>query len=141
MVEVISEDATGTLGDDVAARFGTALPYLLKVIAAESPLSLQAFTRLLRPETRPIAVEVAEVAAACAARLAESSPSSRADSTVLRMEECFPGEPGVVTSLLLNPVTLLPGEALFVPAGGMHAYLSGSGWRSWPRRTTCCGPA
>ena len=31
----------------------------------------------------------------------------------------------MVTSLLLNPVTLQPGEAMFVPAGGVHAYLSG----------------
>ncbi|HWJ84092.1 MAG TPA: mannose-6-phosphate isomerase, class I, partial [Cellulomonas sp.] len=33
--------------------------------------------------------------------------------------------PGAVTSVLLNPVTLHPGEALFVPAGAVHAYLGG----------------
>jgi mannose-6-phosphate isomerase len=32
-----------------------------------------------------------------------------------------------VTSLLLNPVTLQPGDAMFVPAGGVHAYLEGVG--------------
>ena len=31
-----------------------------------------------------------------------------------------------MTSLLLNPVTLEPGEAMFVPAGGVHAYLHGT---------------
>ncbi|MCG2800675.1 MAG: hypothetical protein L6311_01100 [Cellulomonas sp.] len=43
------------------------------------------------------------------------------------LEQRFPGDPGVITSLLLNPVTLQPGEALFVPAGGVHAYLRGLG--------------
>ena len=212
MTEVIAADAVGVLGADVEARFGGGLPYLLKVIAAETPLSLQVhphlararegfaeeeaagipldaphrnyrdrnhkpelvyaltrfealcgfraprraaelldgldapltkqlrtelasqptaagieavFTHLLRPETRPSAAEVAEVAAACAARLTEGSPSPRADRTVVRLQESHPGDPGVVTSLLLNPVTLHPGDALFVPAGGVHAYLHG----------------
>ena len=37
----IAADAEVLLGSDVVARFGEALPYLLKIIAAESPLSLQ----------------------------------------------------------------------------------------------------
>jgi mannose-6-phosphate isomerase len=214
MTEVIAADAAGVLGEDVQARFGAALPYLLKIIAAETPLSLQVhphveraregyaeeeaagvpvdaphrnfrdrnhkpelvyaltrfealcgfraprraaellkdlgapltdelhamladrsgaagieavFTWLLRPETRPSAEDVGAVAAACAARLADGSPSPRADRTVVRLQEAYPGDPGVVTSLLLNPVTLHPGEALFVPAGGVHAYLNGTG--------------
>ncbi|MEN1975330.1 mannose-6-phosphate isomerase, class I [Cellulomonas olei] len=214
MPEVIAADAAAVLGPDVEARFGPGLPYLLKVIAAQTSLSLQvhprveraregfareeaasvpldaphrnykdrnhkpelvyaltrfealcgfraprraaellhgldaplakdlrevlaaqpsaagiraAFTRLLRPETRPTPEEVREVADACAARLAEGSPSPRADRTVVRLQEAYPGDPGVVTSLLLNPVTLQPGDALFVPAGGVHAYLKGVG--------------
>src|SRR5699024_10709331 len=39
----------------------------------------------------------------------------------------FPGDPGVAASLLLNPVTLKPGEVMFVPAGSVHAYLEGFG--------------
>lgn len=214
LFEVIEADALGVLGADVEARFGARLPYLLKVIAAEMPLSLQVhphverarqgfdeeeaagipldaphrsfrdrnhkpelvyaltqfealcgfraprraaellegldaplakelramldaqpsaagieavLERLLRPATRPAADEVAEVAAACEARLAAGSPSPHADRTVVRLREAYPGDPGVVTSLLLNPVTLQPGDALFVPAGGVHAYLSGLG--------------
>jgi mannose-6-phosphate isomerase len=38
-----------------------------------------------------------------------------------------PGDRGVLASLLLNPVTLRPGEAMFVPAGAVHAYVSGVG--------------
>ncbi|MDQ1583141.1 MAG: mannose-6-phosphate isomerase [Microbacteriaceae bacterium] len=39
----------------------------------------------------------------------------------------YPGDPGVVLSLLLNHVTLRKGEALYLPAGNIHAYLSGLG--------------
>jgi mannose-6-phosphate isomerase len=38
---LIAARAEALLGSDVVARFGMALPYLLKIIAAESPLSLQ----------------------------------------------------------------------------------------------------
>lgn len=86
-----------------------------------------AFTSLLDPATRPSAGEVAAVVAACRARAADGSPSPRADAIVGRLAEDYPHDPGVVASLLLNPVTLQPGESLFVPAGGVHAYLSGIG--------------
>jgi mannose-6-phosphate isomerase len=39
----------------------------------------------------------------------------------------YPADPGVVIALLLNYVELAPGEALFLPAGNLHAYLSGTG--------------
>jgi mannose-6-phosphate isomerase len=200
------------LGPEVVARFGTTLPYLLKVLAAERPLSLQvhpdieqarrgfaaeeaagipvdaphrsyrdsnhkpelvyaltpfdalcgfraprraaqllkgldaplarrlhglltaqpsaegtraAFTQLLQPATRPDPAEVRAVARACAARLAGGSPWPKADRTLGLLAEAYPGDPGAVTSLLLNPVTLQPGEAMFIPAGGVHAYLQG----------------
>ncbi|WP_028046866.1 mannose-6-phosphate isomerase, class I [Cellulomonas sp. URHE0023] len=212
--ELIASDAEGALGQDVVTRFGPVLPYLLKVIAADRPLSLQvhphierarkghaeeeaagipldaphrnyrdtnhkpelvyaltrfdalcgfraprraaelladldaplarelhealianptpdgiraAFTLLLEPETRPSAEAVCEVADACARRLSTGSPSPRADRNVALLQEAYPGDPGVVISLLLNPVTLQPGDAMFMPAGGVHAYLRGMG--------------
>ena len=84
-----------------------------------------AFTRLLDEASRPTPAEVAELAEACAARLTAGSPSPRADDNVVTLHAAYPGDPGVVASLLLNPVTLRPGEAMFVPAGSVHAYLSG----------------
>jgi mannose-6-phosphate isomerase len=39
----------------------------------------------------------------------------------------YPADPGILVSLLMNLVTLMPGQALFVPAGTIHAYLSGLG--------------
>jgi mannose-6-phosphate isomerase len=102
---------------------------LLGVLTAQ-PTSdgiLAAFTQLLDPSTRPSVDEVDDVARACEARLRAGSPSPRADRTVVVLARAYPGDPGVVTSLLLNPVTLQPGDAMFVPAGGVHAYLSGLG--------------
>src|SRR5690625_591586 len=86
-----------------------------------------AFTSLLDEATRPSPEEVAAVVAACRDRGERGSPSPRADAIVVRLAADYPHDPGVVASLLLNPVTLRPGESLFVPAGGVHAYLSGIG--------------
>jgi len=37
------------------------------------------------------------------------------------------GDPGIAISLLLNTVTLSPGQVLYLPAGNIHAYLEGLG--------------
>lgn len=54
-----------------------------------------------------------------------------ADDDTLRLvrsvSEDYPGDPGVVLALILNRVALRRGEALFVPAGVVHAYLNGVG--------------
>jgi mannose-6-phosphate isomerase len=44
-----------------------------------------------------------------------------------KLAEAYPGDPGVVISLLCNHLKLAPGEAVFLPAGNLHAYLSGAG--------------
>lgn len=41
--------------------------------------------------------------------------------------ERYPGDAGVVIALLLNLVHLKPGDALFLGAGNLHAYLGGTG--------------
>lgn len=211
--ELIGSQPAEMLGQDVIARFGDGLPYLLKVLAATKPLSLQvhphieqarrgfeaeessgiavdarnrnyrdanhkpelvyaltkfealcgfraprraaellngldtplarelgqilkakpdadgvreAFTRIIHPDTRATAEEVTAIVNACAEREANGSPSPRTDRIVQQLAEHYPGDPGVVTSLLLNPVTLHPGDAMFVPAGCVHAYLEGT---------------
>ena len=43
------------------------------------------------------------------------------------LAETYPGDPGVVISLMCNHLKLAPGEAVFLPAGNLHAYLSGAG--------------
>jgi len=41
--------------------------------------------------------------------------------------DLYPGDLGILTSLMMNLVQLEPGEAIFVPAGMIHAYLFGLG--------------
>ncbi|MBT2520445.1 mannose-6-phosphate isomerase, class I [Arthrobacter sp. ISL-28] len=48
-------------------------------------------------------------------------------STVLSLNSEYPGDPGVLISLLLNRLTLEPGEVMYLPAGNVHAYLHGLG--------------
>ena len=45
---------------------------------------------------------------------------------VKRLLEKYPGDVGALAPLYLNLVTLEPGEALFLPAGELHAYLEGT---------------
>ncbi|WP_040781861.1 mannose-6-phosphate isomerase, class I [Nocardia pneumoniae] len=47
--------------------------------------------------------------------------------TTLELAEAYPGDAGVLASLLLNRVTLEPGQGLFLAAGNLHAYLRGLG--------------
>lgn len=48
--------------------------------------------------------------------------------TALRgIADAYPGDPGVVVALLMNVVELRRGEAVFVDAGVLHAYLEGLG--------------
>lgn len=46
--------------------------------------------------------------------------------TTVELAEAYPDDAGVLVSLLLNRVTLQPGEALYLPAGNVHAYLRGT---------------
>ena len=48
-------------------------------------------------------------------------------NTAISLNEKYPGDPGVLISLLLNRVSLAPGEAVYLPAGNVHAYLHGLG--------------
>ena len=212
--DIIHADPEAILGNDVVARFGRELPFLLKVIAPASPLSLQVHPSLeqaglgwAREERAGIALTAAErtykdgnhkpemlyaltdceavsgfraprraievltgldaplihstlerlrqgtsaagmraafeymllgardrdgdvavIVEQIRARLAAGeSPSVHSDTIALTIAEHYPGDRGIVASLLLNPVTLRAGEALFVPAGCVHAYLSGLG--------------
>jgi len=47
--------------------------------------------------------------------------------TVADLHSHYPGDPGALVALLLNRVVLQPGESLYLPAGNIHAYLSGLG--------------
>lgn len=197
---LIARDPARELGARTLNTFGPRLPFLLKVLAAEHPLSLQAhptteqaqagfddeerrgipltapnrnykdrshkpellcaltpfhalsgfrdFAKTLElfdlldveeltPFVDPTSLAttfrrimtapkdlVPHVVAACA-RPSPHFANERA--LVSRLCELYPGDIGIVVALLLEYVVLQPGEAIFLDAGNMHAYLRGTG--------------
>ena len=199
------------LGPAVHQRFGARLPFLLKVLAAERPLSLQAhptnsqaaagfaaeeaagvprddptrtfkdpfhkpelllaltpvealcgfrpveeslhcLAKLQVPELKPTIAALARgglraaipqlialsdkrrtalveaVAEAAAGFVAAHDPEFiNTYRWAASLAETYPGDAGVVISLMCNHLKLAPGEAVFLPAGNLHAYLSGAG--------------
>lgn len=211
-LDAVVDADPGLVGEASLAQFGARLPFLLKVLAAAEPLSLQAhpsraeaeegFARenaagvpLTAPERtyrddwpKPEAIcalgefhglcgfrdplrtadllaqlEMAELTelvdalrAGGSAALATAFPHilRRGDEfgglvptiaaaatpyagdegefglfcrTAVELAEVRPGDPGVVAALLTHRVLLQRYEALFLPAGNMHAYLHGLG--------------
>jgi mannose-6-phosphate isomerase len=68
------------------------------------------------------------------ARFLESVPVAQSDplaqrgrDLVANLLEQYPGDTGSLVALMLNQVELSPGEAIFLPAGNIHAYISGLG--------------
>ena len=62
------------------------------------------------------------------AELAAAVPDPSANTaTAADLAVRYPGDPGVVVSLLMHRVTLATGEAMYLPAGNIHAYLDGLG--------------
>ena len=57
----------------------------------------------------------------------DDDPVGEFARTALELDAVFPADPGILAALLMNRLRLQPGEALFVPAGMMHAHLSGTG--------------
>lgn len=52
---------------------------------------------------------------------------ARERAWAVRLAALYPGDVGVVSALLLNLVRLQPGEAVYLGAGNLHAYLEGTG--------------
>jgi mannose-6-phosphate isomerase len=76
---------------------------------------------------------VEAVAGACR-RLCESGPDAAVEPWMIgsatvaaELAAQYPGDSGVLISLLLNHVVLQPGEAVFLSAGQLHAYIRGTG--------------
>ena len=69
---------------------------------------------------------VAAVVGACRA-LAPDGPYAASAAAVVREAAHHPGDPGLVAMLLMQHTVLAPGQAVFMPAGGLHTYLRGTG--------------
>ena len=70
---------------------------------------------------------VAAVVTACERVAAGGGEYAAACAATVRTAGDHQGDLGVVASLLLRYVVLRPGEAIFMPAGALHAYLRGTG--------------
>jgi mannose-6-phosphate isomerase len=76
------------------------------------------------PEPAPL---VASVVAACQRLSGSGGPYADACAAAVRVATDHPGDIGVVALLLMRHEVLQPGQAVFMPAGGLHAYLRGTG--------------
>ncbi|MDF1488229.1 mannose-6-phosphate isomerase, class I [Tessaracoccus caeni] len=66
------------------------------------------------------------VLAAAVEKLDAPGELGRFAKTAVDLDEHFPGDPGILAALLLNPISLQPGEGVAFPPGVMHAYLKGN---------------
>ena len=86
----------------------------------------KAFERLITGG-QAVSDATAQVVAALLAGDGSLSPYEAELGTVISLNEKYPGDPGVLISLLLNRISLQPGQAVYLPAGNVHAYLHGLG--------------
>lgn len=81
------------------------------------------FSSLMRMDRERQGLAVTE-----AASIAEKYvDEDRAFFWMVELNRQYPGDVGVFSPLFLNLVKLEPGEAIFLPAGELHAYLQGVG--------------
>jgi mannose-6-phosphate isomerase len=90
--------------------------------------ALRTFFRLAITATESHRQEIAEsTLEGCRARVKHSGEFGRELAWGARIGELYPGDPGIVVALALNLVVLAPGQAVYLPAGNLHAYLQGTG--------------
>jgi mannose-6-phosphate isomerase len=101
-------------------------PLAAELDAATRPQALaDALAAVLRwPDPEDL---VNAVAPACARLASSAGPYAAACAAVIREAENHSGDPGLVAMLLMRHVLLAPGQAVFLPAGGLHTYLRGTG--------------
>ncbi|MCT1463944.1 mannose-6-phosphate isomerase, class I [Corynebacterium sanguinis] len=104
------------------------LPQLAELERVLDDASLDTAERLSRALKLAMTVDAAESVAQRATELAAGDSECKGTAANLAfIAREYPGDNGVVAALLLNHVSLEPGEALFLAAGNLHAYLCGMG--------------
>jgi mannose-6-phosphate isomerase len=102
-------------------------PFVLPLRASPDARGLsQTFQALMTSDVGDRARVVAATVRACQEEDA-SAPYPRERALARRLGALYPGDVGVVSALLLNLVHLEPGEAIYLGAGNLHAYLGGVG--------------
>ena len=102
------------------------VPEMLQQLPNEAGLS-QLFSRLMSGSPARRAELAQQTLDRCTELAAFDGPFQKEFSWAVRIGVLYPGDVGIVTALLLNLVRLAPGEAIYLPAGNLHAYLQGTG--------------
>jgi mannose-6-phosphate isomerase len=106
IVEILFETS-----EDPATVYQRALTFILEATESQETLIAEATLR----------------GAMALARVSAANPYRAELAWTRRIASSFPGDSGVTVALLLNHVVLEPGQAVFLAAGNLHAYLSGVG--------------
>jgi mannose-6-phosphate isomerase len=101
---------------EAEARFGE----LAALVATDANLE-EIFSELLED------IALAGRFANSVTNLDPGSIPEQARVLVVDLLDKYPGDTGALVALLLNFVRVAPGEAIYLPAGNLHAYLSGLG--------------
>lgn len=128
--EVLAGLRTAEQAADVVDGLG--VPELKELVAAlhadPTPRGVaQALTTLLTWPAQSRAGLAALVVEAAAVEAGKGGPHAAAYDAVVRMNIDHPHDVGLVCSLLMNHRTVEPGQAMFMGAGGVHAYIRGVG--------------
>ena len=104
-------------------------PLAADLAAATGPEPLSRALAAILTWPDPGELVPAVVAACRALALAEPAPGPYAAACAVAVDAAadHPTDLGVVAMLLMRHVVLAPGQAVFMPAGGLHAYLRGTG--------------
>ncbi len=119
-------DRTRALFDDLGGDGLGELRERLAVDGAPADVLAEVLAWLLRSRTGG-GPELAAAVVDAAAAAAPGGPFDRELRWTGEIARIHPGDVGVVVALLLNHVVLEPGQALFLGAGNLHAYLRGAG--------------
>ena len=117
---------------DILARLGISelSPYIASLLTGRAADGLRVVvTTLLSLPVAAKSTLAARVVDECRRILASDDPGPHAGAYAwaVRLGESYPGDIGVVMSLLLNLIALEPDQAIFVGPGMLHAYLYGAG--------------
>jgi mannose-6-phosphate isomerase len=96
-------------------------------LAAGRDVRADVLARILAWPADGIPTLVGDVVAACERAAAGAGPYAAACAAYAEIVADHPDDLGIVASLLLRYAVLEPGQAVFLPAGGLHAYLHGTG--------------
>lgn len=103
------------------------LDLLETLLGVENPLETTVGVLLGGQHADSVAALTDLVVRLSSSQATRTSAFAASFATVIDVAGQYPGDPGVVLTLLLNRVSLTRGEALFLDAGNIHAYLSGLG--------------